>query len=78
MKPFWEITQEEVDKCLEKTRWCPAVDYFRGGGYSSQFITDGQMPVTMIRINLVKGLGPVLQLAEGWTVELPGKVHEIT
>ncbi len=77
MKPFWEITQEEVDKCLEKTKWCPAVDYFKGGGYSSQFLTDGEMPVTMTRVNLVKGLGPVLQLAEGWTVRLPQHVHEI-
>jgi L-fucose isomerase len=76
MKPFWEITQEEVDKCLEKTRWCPAVDYFKGGGFSSQFLTDGQMPVTMTRINLVKGLGPVIQIAEGWTIQLPENVHE--
>ncbi|MBE0673346.1 MAG: L-fucose isomerase, partial [Bacteroidales bacterium] len=75
MKPFWEITKEEVDKCLEKTRWCPAVDYFKGGGFSSQFLTDGQMPVTMTRINLVKGLGPVIQIAEGWTIQLPETVH---
>ena len=77
MKPYWEITQDEVDKCLEKTRWCPAVDYFKGGGYSSQFLTDGQMPVTMTRLNLIKGLGPVLQIAEGWTIQLPKDVHEI-
>jgi len=78
MKPFWEITQEEVEKCLESTRWCPAnLVYFRGGGYSSQFRTAGQMPVTMCRVNLAKGIGPVLQLAEGWTIELPEKVHEI-
>lgn len=76
MKPFWEITQGEADKCLEKTRWCPAVDYFKGGGFSSQFLTDGQMPVTMTRINLVKGLGPVIQIAEGWTIQLPENVHE--
>ncbi|TFG88454.1 MAG: L-fucose isomerase, partial [Candidatus Atribacteria bacterium] len=77
MKPFWEITQKEVDKCLEKTRWCPAVDYFKGGGYSSQFLTEGQMPVTMARVNLVKGLGPVIQIAEGWTIQLPEDVHDI-
>lgn len=75
MKPFWEITREEADKCLEKTRWCPAVDYFKGGGFSSQFLTEGQMPVTMTRINLVKGLGPVIQIAEGWTIQLPEAVH---
>lgn len=77
IKPFWEITSDEVDKCLEKTRWCPAVDYFKGGGFSSQFLTDGQMPVTMTRINLVKGLGPVIQIAEGWTIQLPENVHDI-
>jgi L-fucose/D-arabinose isomerase len=78
MKPFWDITSEEVDKCLENTQWCPGnLEYFRGGGYSSQFKTAGQMPVTMSRINLVKGLGPVLQLAEGWTVELPNEIHTI-
>ena len=77
MKPFWDITQEEADKCLKNTRWCPAVDYFKGGGYSSQFRTDGEMPVTMCRINLVKGLGPVLQLAEGWTITLPEEVHSV-
>jgi L-fucose isomerase len=77
MKPFWEITPEEVGRCLDATKWCPAsLEYFRGGGYSSQFVTKGEMPVTMARINLVKGLGPVLQIAEGYTVELPKDVHE--
>ena len=76
MKPWWDITSEEADKCLENTRWCPGnLEYFRGGGFSSQFKTAGQMPVTMSRINLVKGLGPVLQLAEGWTIELPDEIH---
>lgn len=76
MKPWWNIHQEEVEKCLEHTHWCPAnKEYFRGGGFSSQFKTAGQMPVTMSRINLVKGIGPVLQLAEGWTIELPEKLH---
>jgi L-fucose isomerase len=77
MKPFWEITQEEADKCLKKTRWCPAVDYFKGGGFSSQFLTEGEMPVTMLRVNLIKGLGPVMQIAEGWTIQLPENVHDI-
>ena len=76
MKPFWEITPEEVDRCLSHTRWCPAeLEYFRGGGFSSLFLTKGNMPVTMSRINLVKGLGPVLQIAEGFTVDLPDDVH---
>lgn len=78
MKPYWEITDEEVDKCLEVTTWRPAsLGYFRGGGFSSQFITKGEMPVTMSRINIIKGLGPVLQIAEGYTVELPEDVHDI-
>jgi len=77
MKPFWEITPEEAERCLAATTWHPAVTgYFRGGGFSSQFLTLGGMPMTMARVNLVKGLGPVLQLAEGWTVDLPAAVHE--
>ncbi|MBN1481542.1 L-fucose isomerase [candidate division KSB1 bacterium] len=77
MKPFWDITPEEVDKCLQATKWCPAeLEYFRGGGFSSQFLTKGDMPVTMSRINLIKGLGPVLQIAEGYTVDLPADVHD--
>lgn len=76
MKPFWDITDADVEKCLKATTWYPAMtEYFRGGGYSSLFLTRGGMPVTMTRINLVKGLGPVLQLAEGWTVDLPTNVH---
>jgi L-fucose isomerase len=78
MKPFWEITEEEAKLCLENTRWCPGEkEYFRGGGYSSQFKTAGKMPVTMSRVNLVKGLGPVLQLAEGYTIELEDAVHNV-
>ena len=78
MKPFWKISEEEVKKCLANTRWSPAnLEYFRGGGYSSTFYTQGVMPVTMVRINLIKGLGPVLQIAEGYTVELPPEVHHI-
>lgn len=78
MKAFWEVTPDEVEKCLEATTWGPAsLGYFRGGGYSSTFLTKGGMPVTMSRVNLIKGLGPVLQIAEGYTVELPGDIHEI-
>jgi L-fucose isomerase len=77
MKPFWEITEEEAQKCLDATLWRPAsTEYFRGGGYSSDFLTKGEMPVTIARINLVKGLGPVLQIAEGHTVDLPINVHD--
>ncbi len=78
IKPYWEISEEEVDKCLKATTWYPAnLGYFRGGGFSSGFLTKGGMPVTMCRINLVKGLGPTLQIVEGWTIDLPPKVHEI-
>jgi L-fucose isomerase len=78
MKPFWEITEEEVQKTLDATIWYPAEgEYFRGGGFSSNFLTKGGMPVTMARINLIKGLGPVLQLAEGWTVDIPAEVHKV-
>jgi len=78
MKPFWEITEEEVKRCLEATRWSPAsLEYFRGGGYSSTFYTQGVMPVTMVRINLIKGLGPVIQIAEGYTVDLSPEIHHI-
>ena len=77
MKPFWEITEDEAKKCLDSTTWYPAANgYFRGGGYSSNFLTKGGMPVTMSRINLIKGLGPVLQIAEGYTAELPDDVHQ--
>jgi len=78
MKPWWDITGEEAQKCLDNTTWGPAVQgYFRGGGYSSTYRTVGQMPITMSRVNIVKGLGPVLQIAEGNTIELPEEVHRI-
>ena len=78
MKPFWEINEKEAQACLDNTLWPQAVrEYFRGGGYSSQFQTAGEMPVTMSRVNLIKGQGPVLQIAEGWTVELPDDIHAI-
>lgn len=78
MKPYWEITEIEVQSCLDATTWFPGnKGYFRGGGFSSKFVTRGGMPVTMCRINLVRGIGPVLQIAEGETIELPAKVHEI-
>lgn len=76
MKPFWEISQAEADACLKATSWHPAdIGYFRGGGFSSHFVSVGGMPVTMSRLNLIAGIGPVLQIAEGWTYELPDKVH---
>jgi len=78
MKPYWEIPSGEAFKCLEATQWCPAAkEYFRAGGFSSLFLTEGGMPVTMSRINIVKGLGPVLQIAEGYTVELPPDIHDV-
>jgi len=77
MKPFWEITEQEVEKCLKATKWDPAIlEYFRGGGFSSNFLTVGEMPLTAARINLVLGLGPVLQIAEGYSVNLPEEVHK--
>ncbi|CAK7071758.1 MAG: L-fucose isomerase [Desulfovibrio sp.] len=78
MKPFWEITEAEAQKCLDATKWTPGnLGYFRGGGFSSTFKTRGGMPVTMCRMNLVKGLGPVLQIAEGYTVELPDDMNKV-
>jgi L-fucose isomerase len=78
MKKFWEISQQEAQKCLHATTWYPAMrEYFRGGGYSSGYLTRGGMPSTMVRINLIKGLGPSLQIAEGYTVDLPEKVDRV-
>lgn len=78
MKPFWDISQAEAKSCLDATTWMPANrEYFRGGGFSSKFLTRGGMPCTMVRLNLIKGLGPVLQIAEGWTVDLDPDVHKI-
>ena len=77
MKPWYEVTEEDQDAMLAATTWNPADNgYFRGGGFSSRFLTEAQMPCTMIRLNLVKGLGPVLQIAEGWTVKLPDEVSD--
>ena len=77
MKPFWEMTEEDVQACLKATDWCPAkfVD-FRGGGYSSHFVCKEEMPVTLLRINRIDGLGPVMQVAEGYTCVLPDEIHE--
>ena len=78
MKHHWEMTQEDVEACLKATTWYPADrDYFRGGGVSSNFLTRGGMPMTMMRLNRVKGLGPVLQMAEGWSVDLDPEIHDI-
>lgn len=77
MKQFWDITDEEVKACLDATTWPSANrEYFRGGGYSSCFLSEGGIPVTMSRVSMVKGLGPILQIAEGYTVDLPADVHD--
>lgn len=77
MKPFWEITEAEAEACLAATTWHPSItEYFPGGGWSTRYLTRGGMPVTMCRLNLVAGLGPALQIAEGVTVDLPGNVHD--
>ena len=78
LKTPWELTEQDIEACLKATNWYPADrGYFRGGGFSSNFLTRGGMPMTMMRINLVKGLGPVLQLAEGWTIDLDPEVHDV-
>ena len=77
MKPFWEMTEEDQKACLDATEWCCADSgYFRGGGFSSRYLTRAEMPATMIRLNIVKGLGPVLQICEGYTVNLPDEVSD--
>ncbi len=76
MKPFWEMTDQDIQACLGATDWCRAnYEYFRGGGFSSHFRCTAEMPVTMLRVNIVEGVGPVLQLAEGWTANLPDEIH---
>lgn len=78
MKPFWEATEEDQKRMLAETTWNPADQgYFRGGGFSSRYLTKDVIPCTMARLNIIKGLGPVLQLVEGWTVALPEDVNEI-
>jgi L-fucose isomerase len=78
MKPYWEITDAEAKACLKATTWhAGSTEYFRGGGWSTHFVTRGGMPVTMSRLNLVKGLGPVFQIAEGVIIELPDDVHKV-
>lgn len=78
MKPFWSMTSADADACLAATQWCPADNgYFRGGGFSSMFETKAEMPVTLVRVNKIEGLGPVLQIAEGFTVDLPAEVSQI-
>ncbi|MCL2213150.1 MAG: L-fucose isomerase, partial [Oscillospiraceae bacterium] len=77
MKPWWDVTEGDVSACLEATTWYPAnLQYFRGGGYSSNFTTKAEMPLTMVRLNLVDGLGPVLQIAEGYSCHLPDDMHK--
>lgn len=77
MKRFWEMTEEDAERCLKATEWCAADrGYFLGGGFSSRFLTKSEMPVTMTRVNLVKGVGPVMQIAEGYTIRLPDEVAD--
>ena len=77
MKHFWEMTEADMDSCMNATEWCAADrGYFLGGGFSSRFLTKSEMPVTMLRINIVKGVGPVMQIAEGYTVALPDEVAD--
>ncbi|WP_413733236.1 L-fucose isomerase [Sodalis sp. RH20] len=77
IKPHWEITEQDAQACLAATAWCPAIhEYFRGGGYSSCFLSRGGVPFTMTRVNIIRGIGPVLQIAEGWSVDLPAGVHD--
>jgi len=78
MKNPWDMNEKDVEACLKATTWYPADrDYFRGGGFSSNFLTRGGMPMTMMRVNIVKGLGPVMQIAEGWTADLDPEIHDI-
>ena len=78
MKEWYNVTEADRKAILANTEWCPADGgYFRGGGFSSRFVTKAEIPCTMIRLNLVKGLGPVLQIAEGWTVDLPDEVTDV-
>ena len=77
MKQWWNVTDEDIKAMLEATDWCPAnLGYFRGGGFSSHFKTQAEMPVTMMRVNIIEGVGPTLQIAEGYTVTLPDDVHK--
>ena len=78
MKPFWEMTEEDEKRCLEHSQWMPADrDYFRGGGFSIHFVSRGDFPATMARINIVDGLGPVLQISEGWVVDIDPEIHAV-
>ncbi|MDE5991229.1 MAG: L-fucose isomerase, partial [Clostridia bacterium] len=78
IKPWWEMSEDDIEACLSKTDWCQAnLGYFRGGGFSSHFKTEAEIPVTMVRLNVIDGLGPVVQVAEGYTVTVPDKVQNI-
>jgi L-fucose isomerase len=78
VKPWWDVTEEDADACLRATEWGASITgYFPGGGWSTDFTTRGKMPVTMCRLNLVDRLGPVLQIAEGWAIDLPSEVHRV-
>ena len=77
IKEWWNMTDKDIDACLKATDWCRAdYEYFRGGGFSSHFKTEAEMPITMLRVNLIEGIGPVIQIAEGYTCVLPDEIHE--
>lgn len=72
------MTEEDIKACLDATDWRPANhQYFRGGGFSSHFITEAEMPITMIRVNIIEGVGPTLQIAEGHTAHIPEEVSKV-
>lgn len=76
VKEWWNMTDKDIDACLKATDWCRAdYEYFRGGGFSSHFRTQAEMPITMIRVNIIEGVGPTIQIAEGYTVNLPDDIH---
>ena len=78
MKEWWNMTDKDIDSCLEATDWCRAnYEYFRGGGFSSHFKTMAEMPLTMVRLNIIDGIGPVLQIAEGYSCTLPDAMHNM-
>ena len=78
VKSWWNVSDDDAQKCLAATKWCPSMtEYFPGGGWSTDFTTRGEMLVTMFRLNLTKGLGPTLQIAEGYAVDLPDDAHRV-
>ena len=78
MKKWWDMTEKDIEAITDAVDWCPAnLGYFRGGGFSSHFRTQAEMPMTMMRVNIINGTQPVLQIAEGWTAVLPDEIHTV-